>query len=199
MQQGFDVHIPAMPHPRQPSITQWVKQIKNAVGVCTTDTYFIGHSLGAQAVLRYLATLPEGAQAGGAVCVGGFMTLGDSVLRRAMAHVGMSSWLRTPLSLEAAGKHCRAITAFFSSGDTWVTPDNIVRFEQELGARIQVLQNCGHFTSYERIIALPEVLTEVCTMAGLPAPDIDGVKRRADVPQVSSWRLLWDVVQRPTV
>jgi len=197
--QGIEVHIPLMPHPRYPSIKGWVSQIETLVGTCDANTYFVGHSLGAQAILRYLATLPEGTQAGGLVCVGGFKTVGNSIMRKIIAQMVMGSWLRTPLAWEKASRHCSSITALFSPDDTWVTPENIVSFKKDLNAVVRVLPGHGHFTSYEHLIALPEVVTDLLEMAGLPLPDFSSVERTAELPAASRWRILWDIVQRPAV
>lgn len=195
----MDVHIPLMPSPRSPSIQGWVSHIEQLVGTCDAQTYFVGHSLGAQAILRYLATLPEGVQAGGLVSVGGFKTLGSSTLRKIVAHIVMGSWLRTPFSWGEASQHCRSITALFSPDDIWVTPDNIVSFKKDLNAVVRVLPGHGHFTSYEHLVALPEVATELLKMANFSLPDFSSVERIAELPAASRWRVLWDIVQRPVV
>ena len=56
---GFIVQLPAMPHPDRPTIPEWVGFIAQLVGEPDRETVLIGHSLGCQAVLRYLETLGE--------------------------------------------------------------------------------------------------------------------------------------------
>src|SRR3989344_4769884 len=70
---GFQVHIPAMPNPGKPMIDSWVPFLKKQVGKADKDTYFIGHSIGCQTILRYLETINN--EVGGAVLVAGFFEL----------------------------------------------------------------------------------------------------------------------------
>ncbi len=62
---GFVVKAPAMPEPDEPTIENWVHFLKTFVGEADEDTYFVGHSIGCQTILRYLETLPEGTRVGG--------------------------------------------------------------------------------------------------------------------------------------
>src|SRR3954467_1405206 len=54
---GCAVALPAMPQPNHPIIEDWVRFIAALVGRPDTATILIGHSLGCQAVLRYLETV----------------------------------------------------------------------------------------------------------------------------------------------
>ena len=57
-QRGFLVSAPAMPHPRMPTIEDWVSHLSATVGKPDENTYLIGHSMGCQAIARYLERLP---------------------------------------------------------------------------------------------------------------------------------------------
>src|SRR3989338_11136955 len=70
---GFEVHALSMPHSDNPKVSEWVAAIKDAVGRPTAATYFVGHSLGCIATLRYFEKLPEKARVGGAGFVAGFL------------------------------------------------------------------------------------------------------------------------------
>src|SRR5437868_4096780 len=54
---GYTVALPAMPQPDQPVIAEWIEFIARLVGQPGPDTVLIGHSMGVQAVLRYLETV----------------------------------------------------------------------------------------------------------------------------------------------
>jgi len=71
---GFEVMIPQMPEASSPRIKNWVPALAEAVGVANDQTFFVGHSMGCQAIARYLELLPEGAEVGGVVFVAGFFT-----------------------------------------------------------------------------------------------------------------------------
>ena len=52
-----------------PTIENWIDEISGIVTSPDSDTYFVGHSIGCQAVVRYLSTLPEGVSIGGSILV----------------------------------------------------------------------------------------------------------------------------------
>ena len=57
----FDVHAPAMPDASNPREAPWVGELAAEVGDHPdVDSYFVGHSLGCMAILRYLEGLGEG-------------------------------------------------------------------------------------------------------------------------------------------
>ena len=47
-----------MPEPEFPRIQNWIPAIAKIVGTPDEQTYFVGHSMGNQAIARYLETLP---------------------------------------------------------------------------------------------------------------------------------------------
>src|SRR3989338_9979702 len=69
---GFDAVAPAMPEPDEPKIETWVPFLQKLVGMPDTDTFFIGHSIGCQAILRFLETLSEDTRIGGAIFIAGW-------------------------------------------------------------------------------------------------------------------------------
>lgn len=70
------------------------------VGVPDEQTYFVGHSLGCQAIARYLESLSESIKVGGVVFVAGFFKrlsgLGEDVENNDIAN----HWLTTSLDLK---------------------------------------------------------------------------------------------------
>lgn len=50
---GFLVFNPSMPEPSRPQIETWVKFLEKQVGIPDENTFFFGHSIGAQTILRY--------------------------------------------------------------------------------------------------------------------------------------------------
>ena len=61
-----------MPEPNAPHIDAWVRALFEVAGVADAQTFFVGHSMGCAAIVRYCEALPEGALIGGAVFVAGF-------------------------------------------------------------------------------------------------------------------------------
>ncbi|MEK7531450.1 MAG: alpha/beta hydrolase, partial [Patescibacteria group bacterium] len=85
---GFQVHVPAMPESAEPKIEAWVSHLSKIVGDVDKNTYFVGHSIGCQTILRYLETLPADKKVGGATFVAGWFTLMNLAGKR----VRYSSW-----------------------------------------------------------------------------------------------------------
>jgi len=56
----------------EPRINIWTPFLKKIVNNPDQDTYLVGHSMGCQAIARYLESLPEGVKLGGVVFVAGF-------------------------------------------------------------------------------------------------------------------------------
>lgn len=51
---GYSVTVPAMPKTSEPEISAWVSNLKKVVGKLDEETYLVGHSIGCQAILRFL-------------------------------------------------------------------------------------------------------------------------------------------------
>jgi predicted alpha/beta hydrolase family esterase len=66
----FKVEIPAMPDTKHPKMNAWVGYMKKVVSNPNKECYFIGHSLGCIAILRYIEGINN--EVGGIVMVAGF-------------------------------------------------------------------------------------------------------------------------------
>jgi predicted alpha/beta hydrolase family esterase len=74
---GYEVHVPAMPDTEIPVIEKWIGCLSDAVGTPDNETYFVGHSIGCQTILRYLDShmFEPLETVGGAVFVAGWFNL----------------------------------------------------------------------------------------------------------------------------
>ena len=72
---GFAVDAPEMPDTAHPRIEKWVPFLKKAAKNADINTFFIGHSVGCQTILRFLEKFSG--KIGGAVFVGGWITLNE--------------------------------------------------------------------------------------------------------------------------
>jgi predicted alpha/beta hydrolase family esterase len=75
-QKGYEVVVPQMPNTNKPVIEEWVNHLSEIVGEVDAQTYFVGHSVGCQTILRYLET-QAGKKAGGCVLVAAWFKLED--------------------------------------------------------------------------------------------------------------------------
>ena len=157
-ERGFAVQVPPMPHPEKPTIEDWVSCVSNVVGEPDEETYFVGHSMGNQAILRYIEGLPAGAKVGGAVFVAGFFELtGLDEEEQKIA----KPWLETPIDCTKVKQHANKFVAIFSDNDPFVSLRNKELMEQRLGAKTIVEKGKGHFSGDDGVKELPSVLRAV--------------------------------------
>ncbi len=160
---GFKVAVPAMPDTDAPDITKWVARLAKAVGTPDEDTYFVGHSIGAQTILRYLQTAKT--KVGGCVFVAPWLTLTDEALPDATYRKIAKPWLTTPIKYATVRKRTRALIVLFADDDPYVSLENRTWFKEKLDATTKVFSGRGHFTADDGITKVPEVLKAVLDMA----------------------------------
>ena len=165
-QRGYQVWLPAMPHPDQPTIPEWVDFIGNLVGEADEKTVMIAHSLGGEAVLHYLAALGQKAQ-----------SVGKTVLVACRFPAGMSPeeaekkiegdqilkpWLiarADPESVRMAAGKC---TVILSDNDPYIPLDEARgSFQGNLPAEIILEHGKGHFNEDDNLTELPSALSAV--------------------------------------
>src|SRR3989344_3953132 len=71
----FKVIVPKMPDSGNPRINAWVPFLEKSVGNVDENTFFIGHSIGCQTIMRYLEGLDDKQRIGGIVFVAGWFNL----------------------------------------------------------------------------------------------------------------------------
>ncbi|MFH1402612.1 MAG: alpha/beta hydrolase [Patescibacteria group bacterium] len=50
----FFVVVPKMPEAEKPDIQAWISHLNNVAGEVDENTFFVGHSIGCQAILRFV-------------------------------------------------------------------------------------------------------------------------------------------------
>lgn len=148
------VHAFDMPDTDNPMIETWVKYLEKNIDSEKIDenTYFIGHSIGCQTIMRFLEKLPKHIKVGGCVFVAGWFNLINlSKEEMEIAH----PWINTNIDFDRIKKHTTNFLAIFSDNDQWVPSSEIKIFKEKLGAKIIIKKNQGHFEEIEKI---PEIL-----------------------------------------
>lgn len=156
---GFQVIVPTMPEPAEPKIETWVAHLATVVGKVGENTFFVGHSIGCQTILRLLESLPDNQTAGGVVLVAGWVHHLDGDLSTQELAI-VKPWLETPIDLKRGRARSKYFVAIFSDNDLWVrlTEENKRIFRDGLGAKIIVEHNRGHFSGSDGVTELPSVL-----------------------------------------
>ena len=155
---GFAVVVPAMPNTDEPRIEEWVGHLKEIVKDVDEETYFIGHSIGCQAIMRFLETL-ENVKVGGLVFVAGFFNLPN--LETQEEKDIAKPWIENPIDTDKIKKMSKKITCIFSDNDPDVPLSDIDLFKERLGAKIIIEKGKGHFDEDSGVMELGVVLEEM--------------------------------------
>lgn len=156
----WKVIIQKMPNTSEPEITAWVNYLNKVVGNPDEETYFIGHSIGCQTIMRYLAGLPSNTKIGGVVFVAGWVKLQNLDDKEAKAIA--KPWLETPINFTKIKEKTKNITVILSDNDPYVDyKEHKLLFTQKLNAKIISEKGKGHFTEENGITKIPKVVREL--------------------------------------
>ena len=125
---GLQTHLVHLPSPATPKVREWIAAIREAVGTPNKETYFVGHSLGCIAIIRYLESLPEEARVGGCVFVAGF-SKGVSIPE-------LREFKEGTINVDKVRAHTNKLVTIFSTNDDVVTMEEGVYFQTLLKAKI---------------------------------------------------------------
>lgn len=149
---NFKVESLKMPEPKKPTLQNWLSEIDRVVGKPTENDFFVGHSLGCVAIVRWLEKLTPGEKIGGAVFVAGFS--GRVSVR------GTETFWKDPVDFEKVKSHApdHSFVTIFSEDDRIVPLNQGLEFQNNLGAKLILENGKGHFCQSDGVTELPSVL-----------------------------------------
>jgi len=160
-QRGFEVFVPAMPNPDEPKIEEWIPFFANIIGQPDENTYFVGHSIGCQTIIRYLEKIDK--KIGGVIFVAGWFTLMNLKTEEEVEIA--KSWLETPVDFDRVKVVTNNFVAIFSDNDPMVPfEENKKLFETRFNAKIIIEHNKGHFNGSDGVTELPVVLDSILNL-----------------------------------
>jgi uncharacterized protein len=150
----FEVYPLKMPKATEPEINSWVGTLSKNVGTPNKDTYFYGHSIGTQTILRYLQSIKEKIKVGGAVLTSPFVHLKPMTFQGPWKESEKSArpWLKTPLNFKKIKSHCDKFVCIFSDDDPFVPLEDKDIFEKELNAKIIIEHNKLHSPGADSVL-----------------------------------------------
>ena len=92
-----------MPDTEAPEIKEWVNFLDKQVGKLDENTYFIGHSIGCQTILRYLES-KRGCKIGGMLLVAPWLDLLDYAVSDPESYEIAFPWLNTEINFDKVKK-----------------------------------------------------------------------------------------------
>jgi len=158
---GFEVFTPEMPDTNKPTKSVWLKTMQNLIVSPNENTYLVGHSLGCQAIQRYLESLDGDKKVGGVVFVAGWvndpMWEGRTKEEEKVVH----DWFDIQKDYKKIKSHCNKFISIFSSDDPFILKSNWDEAKNIIGSEVKVLYSRGHFDHKE----LPEALEAVLELS----------------------------------
>jgi len=157
----YEIIIPKMPNPEEPKIKSWVEKLNEIVKNPDNNSYFIGHSIGCQTIMRYLESLSYNIKIGGIVFIAPWFNLTNLNNEEELI---TKQWIETPIDFDKIKLHTKKIVAIFSDNDKFVPLSNKEIFKDKLMANIIVEHEKGHFTEEGGIVSNPTALNELLKM-----------------------------------
>ena len=156
---GNQVYRFNMPDTANPKIDEWVNYLDSQVDNLDDKTYFIGHSIGCQTIMRYLET-KDITRIGGILFVAPWLELLPEAVSDEESFNTAKPWLIKKIDFEKIKKFTNNIHSIFSSDDYFVSLDQKEEFEKLLDAKTIVVDNKGHISQDDGVFELDEILDE---------------------------------------
>ena len=163
--QGFEVIVPAMPGSETPFKSVWLKTLKDLIVDPDQNTYFVGHSMGCQAIQRYLENLPDGIKIGGVVFVAGWINDPRWEGRTEEELEVVNDWFDTAKDYTKIKSHCDKFVSIFSTDDPFIPKANWDESKEILDAEVILIPNKSHFDDEAGVKELPEALDAILEMS----------------------------------
>lgn len=157
---GFDVETPQMPNTSEPEIDPWVKHLKKIVGKLNKDTYFVAHSIGCQAVMRFLERENYNDKIGKIIFIAGWFKLKN--LENKEARKIAKPWINTPINFDKIKQKISKLTVFLSTNEPYgFVEENKTIFIEKLNAKVLIKKDKGHFTEDDKVKEMPEIIDQL--------------------------------------
>ncbi len=153
---GYDVIVPKMPNPGEPEIGAWVSYLNKIIGKLDEKTLLIGHSIGCQTIMRYLAKENFNGKIN-IIFIAGWFKL-DNLESKEIEAIA-KPWLTIPINFNKVKQKINSLVVFLSNNEPYNFVDyNAKMFKEKLGAKTVILKNMGHFSEDTGVKQLPEIL-----------------------------------------
>ena len=146
-----------MPNTACPKIDEWVGTLNSKVDLLDDETYFIGHSIGCQTILRYLET-KEITKIGGILFVAPWLDLLPEAIEDKESYNTAQPWINTSIDFEKIKQFTSNINCIFSNDDYFVSIEQEKEFRNKLNAKTIIVNNKGHISQDDNVYELQEIL-----------------------------------------
>ena len=143
-----------MPDTNNPKIDVWVSYLSEQVKDLDSETYFVGHSIGCQTIMRYLQD--KDIKIGGILFVAPWLELLPEAVSDKESLITATPWLNTPICFDNIRNICDNITCIFSDNDYFVPLEQESEFKKLLNAKTIIVNGMGHISIDDGIEELEE-------------------------------------------
>lgn len=154
-----------MPNTSSPVIKEWLDKLDSVIDNLDENTYFIGHSIGCQAIMRYLET-KEITKIGGILFITPWFDLLKKAVEDEESYNTAYPWINNQIDFEKVKKFTSNINCIFSDDDYFVSLDQEKEFKNKLNAETCIVKNKGHISQDDNVFELKEILTLSKKMLG---------------------------------
>lgn len=154
-----------MPNTSTPKIEEWVAELNSKVNILDENTYFIGHSIGCQTIMRYLQT-KDVTKIGGILFITPWLDLLPEAISDEESYNIAQPWLNNPIDFEKLKKFTNNINCIFSDNDYFVSLEQEQEFKDKLNAKTCIVKNKGHISQDDNVFELNEILDLSIKMLG---------------------------------
>lgn len=146
-----------MPNTSNPVINEWLDKLDSVIDDLDENTYFIGHSIGCQTIMRYLET-KEITKIGGILFIAPWFDLLKKAVEDEESYNTAYPWINNKIDLEKVKKFTSNINCIFSDNDYFVSLEQKDEFKNKLNAETCVVKNKGHISQDDNVFELNEIL-----------------------------------------
>ncbi len=146
-----------MPNTTNPVINDWIETLDSKVDKLDEDTYFIGHSIGCQTIMRYLET-KDVRKIGGILFVTPWLSLLPKAIEDEESYNIAYPWIHTSIDFNKIKKITNNINCIFSDDDYFVSLKQEKEFKDKLNANTIIVHNKGHISQDDGVYELEEIL-----------------------------------------
>lgn len=150
-----------MPDTANLNIESWVSELEKQVKRLDENTYFVGHSIGCQTIMRYLEKT-DVKKIGGILFVAPWLDLLPEAVSDEESYNIAQHWINTPIDFEKIRSVTNKITCIFSDNDYFVSLGQEKRFKELLHAKTLIVKDKGHISADDGIKELDEIYNELC-------------------------------------
>ena len=153
----FKVILPEMPNTKKPEIESWVNKVSEVISN-ENNFYFIGHSIGRQTILRFIEK--SDVKVKGLILIAPWINLNQKTLEEEGEETKeiAKPWIETPIDFKKIKSKANNLVCIFSDNDPYVPLSDLKIFKENLGAKIIIENNKGHFNEAKNQTAVSELL-----------------------------------------